>query len=418
MTVADQDQDVPSLGAAFAADPYPVYAALRARGPVVRVVYHGLPCWLVIGHGEARQLIDDRRLSLDAGNANQAARAVPWAAAAVGSNSAGLLSSDPPVHTRLRRLVSKAFTPRQVESLRPRVIEIAGELAGAFASQGWADLVGDFSAHLPAIVIMELLGVPAGRQEEFAANCDVFLTADPDKLPLLPAAIGGLRDYLDELVAAKRHSPQEDLLSQLVRVNDEGDQLSDTELRTMAFVLLLAGLETTASLIGNGMLALLLHPPQLARLRSDPALIGPAVEEMLRYAGPVVAVKIRHATEEIAVGGIVIGRGDPVVISVAAANHDPRRTPEPGTFDISRADQPQLAFGYGIHFCLGASLARLETAVAFTTLLRCCPDIKLACDPGDLSWRVSPVIHGLTRLPVTFTPQFGGPPFPRPARSL
>ena len=312
--------DLASLGPSFTADPFPVYARLRDQAPISRVVYHGLPTWLVVGHEEARQLIADRRLSLDPAHASDTVRAVPWVDQDIFGRPKGLLSSDPPDHTRLRRLVGKAFTPRQVEGLRPRVREVADELIGAFAGRGHADLVEDFGAQLPAIVIMELLAVPTGDRREFGANCDLFLSSDPDKLPLLPAAVADIMAYIEGLVHAKRERPGDDLLSQLILVRDRGDQLSEPEMQTLAFLLLLAGLETTASLIGSGTLALLRHPAQMAAVRSDPALIAPAIEEMLRYDGPVAGVKLRFATEEITVGDTVLSPGDPVVISVTAAS--------------------------------------------------------------------------------------------------
>jgi cytochrome P450 len=405
MTVPTQWQDVPVLDPAAIADPFPVYAALRDRGPVVAVSYLGLPAWLVVGDAEARQLIADRRLSLNPRHGTAEAAAVPWVGADLFEGPPGLLTSDPPDHTRLRRLVNQAFTPRQVERLRPRATAVAGELIDAFAGRGEADLIEDFAAQLPAVVIMELLGVPAAGRRDFSAWCELFLSGDPEKRPLVPGAIARLQHFIVELIQAKRRAPGEDLLSRLILARDEGDQLSDAELGKLTFLLLLAGLETTVNLIGNGMLALLRHPAQLAALRADPALLAPAVEEMLRYDGPVAAIKVRFALAEIVVGDTVIAPADPVLISVGAANRDPGRYPRAAEFDIGRADTAHLAFGHGIHFCVGAPLARLEARIAFGALLGRCADLRLACPPSELTWRVSPIIHGLTRLPVTFTPE-------------
>jgi cytochrome P450 len=395
--------DLPELGTDFTADPYPFYTAMRERGPVSKASYLGLPAWVVTGYDEVRQLIDDRRLSLNPENGTAAARAVPWVDPDLFGRSRGLLTTDPPDHTRLRRLINKAFTPRQVELLEPQVRKVTDELIDAIAHRAEADLVEDFAAQLPAIVIMELLGIPAAMRREFAANCDLFLSGDPAKLALLPEAIAAIQRDIQEQIAAKRRAPGQDLLSQLVLVRDEGDQLSDGELQTMSFLLLLAGLETTVHLIANGVLALLQHPEQMQALRSDPSLIGPAVEEIARYDGPVSAIKPRFAVQEIVIGDAVISSGDPVMLCVEAANRDPSRYARAEVFDISRADPGHLAFGYGIHFCVGAPLARLEARTALTALLDRFPDLRLGCDPAELTWRVSPVIHGLVRLPVALT---------------
>ena len=395
--------DLASRYPGFGVDPHPVYARLRDQQPVTRVVYHGLPCWLVTGREAAKQLLADPALSLDHRLASETVQAVPWVAPPIFGYARGLLNSDPPDHTRLRRLVSAAFTPRRVEELRPRVRQIADDLIDGFAPAGRADLINDFGVELAAIVIMELLGVAAPDRQQFNANCNLFLTSDPEEMTKIPAAVVWLQDFIADLVDVKRRDPGDDLLSKLVSVRDGGDRLTEDELRTLSFLLLLAGFETVSSLIGNGMLTLLGDPRLLATLRDDPLLVPVAVEEMLRHEGPAAAAKIRFAVKELVIGDAVLQPGDPVVISLSAANRDRGFHEDPDVFDLTRTD-PHLAFGYGIHFCLGAPLARMEAQIAFTTLLARCRDLRLACPPSELAWRASPIIRSLNRLPVLFTP--------------
>jgi cytochrome P450 len=395
--------DLGTLDPGFTRDPFPVYAALRGAGPVSRVVYHGLPCWLVTDWAQARRMLTDGSVSLDESAMPADARVVPWVAPVVFEDAKYLLRTEAPDHTRLRRLVSAAFTTRRVQQLEPRISEIARDLSDAFAQAGKADIIEDFGVHLPGIVIMELLGVPPVDRDRFSAQCHVFLSADPEDIRRLPAAIGWLRDYISGLVDSKRQQPGDDLLSALIAVHEEGERLSDGELRGMAFLLLLGGFETTVGLIGNGTLALLQHPQHLAALYADRSLIPAAIEEMLRYNGPVETMAVRFAARPIEVGGLLIKAGDPVLFSASAANRDPQCHRDPDRFDPTRTE-PHFAFGHGAHFCLGAPLARLEARIAFETLLERCPDLRLACEPAELSWRISPTVRGVHRLPVTFTP--------------
>jgi cytochrome P450 len=403
--MARNQLDVASLGSEFTADPYPALNRLREQAPVQRVVYHGLAAWLVTRFADVEAAYRDPRLSADrAANASEQARSVLWVSA---SDMIGLGESmifqDPPAHDRLRRLVSKAFTPRRVQNMRPRVHEITGELLDAVAPLGRADILNDFSLPLTGRVVMELVGVPPGDLAEFQRMSSLYLSTDPADREAVPGALIWMRDHIHALVETKQAAPAADLLSDLIAVRDEGDRLTTTELGAMMLILLMAGHETTANLIGNGLLTLLRQPDQMETLRADPSLIPTAVEEMLRYDGAVVAALPRYATEDLIIGGVDVRAGDTVLICVAAANRDPRRFDAPDSFDLRRGDAAHMGFGHGIHYCLGAPLARMEATIALTRLLKRLDDIKLAVPADELTWRITPNVRGLTHLPVTFT---------------
>ncbi|CDR15210.1 cytochrome P450 family protein [Streptomyces iranensis] len=391
-------QDLSALGADFVVNPYPVYARLRERGPVHRVRTDASgEFWLVVGHEEARTALTDPRLS------NDVRHSAAWqddGGNAIGRN---MVQTDPPHHTRLRGLVARAFTPARTEALRPRVRQVADELLDAMAPLGRADLVEDYALPLPLAVICELLGVPETDRKAFH---DWYLeSTDLTRPEAAGAAAQALTGYFAELIEAKRRSPGDDLLSALVRAMDgDGDALSDEEMLGMTFVLLVAGYETSANLISSGTLALLRHPEQLAALRADWSLLDGAIEEMLRYDGPVESAAFRFTREPVEIAGTTIPAGEPVGVVLAAGSRDPRRFAEPDRFDIRRAPRGHLAFGHGVHHCLGAPLARLEAAIAFRALLERCPDLALDADPAELAWRPSLMLRGLRRLPVRFTP--------------
>ncbi|MEW2521877.1 cytochrome P450 family protein [Actinacidiphila alni] len=388
--------DLHAAGEDFTADPYPVYARLRERGPVHRVrTPETGEMWLVVGYEEARAALADPRLS------KNWLSVMPDGAELAGFAS-HMLDSDPPRHTRLRKLVAREFTPRRVEALRPRVQAITDGLIDAMLPHGAADLVDALAFPLPMTVICELLGVPDLDREAFRGwSNEIVGPTGPDAEA---AAVTAMTSYLVELIEDKRcTAPRDDLLSALIRTRDEDDdRLSPEELVGMAFLLLVAGHETTVNLISNGMLALLRHPGQLAALRADPGLLDGAVEEMLRYDGPVETATWRFAGETLEIGGARITAGEPVLIALASGDRDPGRFPEPDTFDIRRRTQGHLAFGHGIHYCLGAPLARLEGRIAVRTLLERCPDLALAAAPTALTWRPGLLIRGVHKLPVTF----------------
>ncbi|GGS21949.1 cytochrome P450 [Streptomyces nojiriensis] len=385
---------------AFNADPYPFYAALRTAGPVHRLVLGGERTWLVVGHEEARQALTHPGLSKDWLGSELFASTLPVQAVAT-----SMLDTDPPRHTRLRRLVAREFTARRVESLRPRVQQITDGLLDAMAARPdrRADLIASFAVPLPMTVICELLGVPGLDRERFR-SWSGEIVAPPDGVGADPRAVAEMTAYLFELVAAKAADPGEDLLSALIRTRDEdGGRLSPDELIGMAFLLLVAGHETTVNLIGNGVRALLAHPGQLAELRADPdGLIDGAVEEMLRYDGPVQHATYRFAATDLELGGVTITAGSSVLVALAAADRDPARFAQPGpdVFDIRRTGPGHLAFGHGIHFCLGAPLARMEGRIALRALLERFPDLAGDPEAGPPDWFPGTLMRGVTRLPL------------------
>jgi cytochrome P450 len=312
-----------------------------------------------------------------------------------------MLNNNPPDHTRLRRLVAKAFTRRRVEQLAPRIRQITDELLDAVAGAGQVDLIDSFAYPLPITVICELLGVPAQRRPEFHDWSSVVVTGVLAGLELFKTASVAMVRLLRELIAAKRAAPSDDLLSALVAVRDGADQLSEDELTSMAFLLLVAGHETTVNLIGNGVLALLTHPEQLALLQTQPDRLEAAVEELLRFDGPLQVATLRLTTEPVVLGGVVIPAGDIVVPGLLAANRGPACIADPDTLDVTRTDNPHLAFGHGIHHCLGAPLARLEGRIALGSLLARFPRLRLAVPPEELTRRPSVLMHSLAALPVT-----------------
>ncbi|MFF4445059.1 cytochrome P450 [Streptomyces sp. NPDC001502] len=392
--------DLSAHADAFNTDPYPFYDALRTAGPVHRLTLGGERTWLVVGYEEARQALAHPGLSKNWLGSELFTSTTPVPAVAT-----SMLDTDPPHHTRLRRLVAREFTARRVESLRPRVQQITDELLDAMAARPdrRADLIASFAVPLPMTVICELLGVPGLDRQRFR-YWSGEIVAPLDGVGADPRAVEEMTAYLLELVAAKAQDPGEDLLSALIRTRDEdGGRLSPDELIGMAFLLLVAGHETTVNLIGNGLRALLAHPAQLAALRADPdGLIDGAVEEMLRYDGPVQHATYRFAAADLELGGVTITAGSSVLVALAAADRDPARFAQPGpdVFDIRRTGPGHLAFGHGIHFCLGAPLARMEGRIAVRALLERFPDLAGDPDAGPPDWLPGTLMRGVTRLPL------------------
>ncbi|MFD7256949.1 cytochrome P450 [Streptomyces sp. NPDC059874] len=391
--------DISANAADFNADPYSFYTRLREAGPVHRVAVSAAeyePTFLVVGHDEARQALNHPGLAKDWRSSGQ----FPDTLAA--ASNANMLESDPPHHTRLRRLVAREFTARRMEAMRPRVQQITDDLLDAMAArrERTADLVKALAFPLPMTVICELLGVPDLDRYRFSAWSREIVapsTGSPDG-----SVHRQLSGYLAELVEAKAKDPGEDLLSALIRTREEdGDALSPDEVIGMAFLLLVAGHETTVNLIGNGIRALLAHPDQLAALRADyDGLLDGAVEEMLRYDGPVQNATYRYAAEDVEIGDSVIPAGATVLVSLAAADRDPGRYEEPDTFDIRRAPQGHLAFGHGLHFCIGAPLARMEGRIAIRGLLERFPELEEDPAGGPPLWQRGSLMRGVSRLPV------------------
>jgi pimeloyl-[acyl-carrier protein] synthase len=318
-----------------------------------------------------------------------------------------MLFRDPPDHTRLRGLVSKAFTPRTIEVMRDHIQEIVDRLLGRALAQGGMDVIEDLAYPLPVTVICEMLGVPVGDHASIRGwSADIARSLDAIGLPSDQSIVDrgrvsrrALADYFRALVPERRAHPQPDLLSGLLAAEEQGDKLTEPEVIAMCLLLFIAGHETTVNLIGNGLLALLRHPDQLARVQGDAALIPNAIEELLRYDSPVQRTA-RIANTDVDLAGHRVGKGTMVVTALGAANRDPAQFAEPDRLDVTRRDVRHISFGYGIHFCLGAPLARVEGQIALGTLLRRAPRIALA-EPAP-EWRESSVLRGLKRLRVTF----------------
>ncbi|WP_128984199.1 cytochrome P450 family protein [Streptomyces roseicoloratus] len=388
--------DLGEYGADFTANPYPYYAKLRGAGPVHEVLTpDGMPAWLIVGYDEARAALADQRFSK---SFSSMGIALPEEEI-VGPN---LLIIDPPDHTRLRKLVAGEFTGRRVEALRPRIQELTDELLDAMAPNGRADLVDSFAFPLPITVICELLGVPAADRDAFRAWSNELVA--PTGAMTEQEAVEGVGGYLGELIEDKRAAgPADDLLSALIRTRaEDGDRLSLPELRALGYLLLIAGHETTVNLIANTVRALLTHPDQLAALRADFYLIDGTVEEGLRYDGPVETATLRFAAEPVPIGDAVIPAGAVVVVALASGARDPRRFPQPDAFDIRRDPRGHLAFGHGIHYCLGAPLARLEGKIAIRSLLERFPRLELDPRSGPYEWLPGMLVRGTRRLPVVW----------------
>ncbi|MGW3354784.1 cytochrome P450 family protein [Streptomyces bungoensis] len=387
--------DLGEFGDAFRRDPHPFYARLRAQGPVHRVRPPGADAdqttWLVVGYEEARAALADPRLAKDS---------TKIGTTFLDEELIGkyLLTADPPQHTRLRGLVARAFTVRRVERLRPRIQRITDDLLDEMLPRGRADLIDALAYPLPITVICELLGVPDMDRAEFRKTSTEVVA--PTSAQTEYDAVVRLAGYLTELIEDKRRAgPTDDLLSDLIRTTaEDGDRLSAEELRGLAYLLLIAGHETTVNLIGNGVLALLTHPGQLAALCADASLLDGAVEEMLRYEGPVETATFRFAAEPLEIGGTAIAPGESVLVGLTAAQRDDSRHPDPDRFDIRRDTRGHLAFGHGIHYCLGAPLARLEGRIAIGTLLERAPGLALDGEPGE--WLPGLLMRGVRSLPV------------------
>jgi len=390
------------LSEEFLREPGPLYEQLQAQGPIHHVrLPAGLRGWLITDYTVAKQVLADPTIRKDVHQIRRIIDTTHPGVHAMGSDMAEhMLNTDPPDHTRLRRLVAKAFTPRSVAALAPRIEDIADDLTAAMPTTGPVDLLSAFAFPLPITVICELLGIPAGDRDQFRAWTNIILFAGADSRESVLAAAGDMNAYLRTLIAHRRAHPGDDMLSGLVTTTDTDGNLTDTEVVSMTFLLLVAGHETTVNLIGNTMLTLLQDPERFATLRAHPDQIPAALEEHLRHLGPVHIATLRFTTEPVTLGDTTIGPDELVFVSLAAANRDPHRFARPELVDYDRDNPGHLAFGHGIHVCLGAPLARAEGTIAITRLLARCPHMSLATDPAALAWRTSSLIRGLDTLPV------------------
>ncbi|HEU0015215.1 MAG TPA: cytochrome P450 [Longimicrobium sp.] len=388
--------------AAFKADPFPFFARLREEAPAFRArLPNGKPAWLVTRYDDAVAALKDERLLKDPRTAARGGGKPPWVPGLLRPLTRNMLDLDGADHARLRRLVHKAFTPRRVEELRGRIERICERLLDDALRRGGFDLVSSYALPLPVTVIAELLGIPPedGRRFHRWSNRMVTVTSAAGLLRALPALWGFTR-YLRALVARRRTSPGDDLVSALVQAEEAGDQLDEDELLAMITILLIAGHETTVNLIGSGTLALLTHPGEMERLRGDASLLTSAVEELVRYTSPVMLATERYAAEDVELAGTPVPRGGQVLVALASANRDAHVFSDPDRLDLGREPNRHLAFGQGIHYCVGAPLARLEAQIALSALLRRAPGLRLRTSPGALRWKGGVFLRGLRELPV------------------
>lgn len=410
------EEALKTWGASDRDDPFPLFGEVRELGPVHPVTLaDGHDAWLVVGHDEAKLVLNDSRFSKDM----HAALALDGGVVAEGlpgpEFARHMLAVDPPDHTRLRRLVSSAFSTRRVEGLRPRVQAIVDDLLDALAHrdpEAPADLVAAFAFPLPFTVICELLGVPEGERTSLGQGLVAMLVPTPTPADYARAkeASDAVVAQLRRLVEAKHGAPGDDLVSGLIAARDGEERLDNQELLSTIFQLIVAGHDTTTTFIGNAVVALLGHPKQLELVRDDPDRIPAAVEELLRYDAPVPHSTFRYAAEAVEIGRRTIPAGAQVIVCLAAANHDGCRFADPERLDLERAQGRHLAFGHGIHHCLGAPLARLEGHLALGSLIRRFPRLRLAGERASLHWGHGDglVLRGLSELPV-----IPGPALPR-----
>jgi pimeloyl-[acyl-carrier protein] synthase len=387
-------------------DPYPIYRRLRERDPVHRSWL--MKGWVFTRHQDVLSVLHDARFSADERNAPNFAKALERARkkgllSEDEEFSPSMLRSDPPHHTRLRKLVSKAFTPRAIQDLEGKIQSLVQDRLDQVAPRGRMDVVHDLGIPLPVIVIAELIGVPREDQDRFRHWSDEvvrsigFSTIADERAS--QKAGRELRAYFQDIAEQRRREPRDDLMSGLLAAEEEGDRLSSEEVFSTLELLLIAGNETTTNLIGNGILALLRNPDQYERLHRDPSLIDSALEELLRYDGPVQATS-RIAKEDLEIGGVTVRRGQNALIVLGAANRDPSVFDEPEGLDLGRQQSAHLAFGHGVHFCLGSHLARLEARHAIGALVHRFASMKLAIDTPR--WKRNLILRGLESLPVRF----------------
>jgi cytochrome P450 len=405
----DFDLLLPMRSAGSLENPYPIYSVIRTARPVLEVPapsgFSGPGVWLLTRYRDVHGVLRDPRFSVERLRAPIVRDNLDRMPEFLRQSAQGLRSMlimDPPDHTRVRKLVNTAFTPKRIAALRGHIEAIVRELADAALAKGRFDLIHDIAEPLPAIVIAELLGVPAADHRQFRQWSSTLISAiasqDAETRRESVAAGQKIFAYLAEIIAARRREPQDDLISAMIHAQEESDALTDAELLATSNLLLLAGHETTTNLIGNGMLALLREPDEWRRLCADPALLPSAVEELLRFDGPVQAT-VRVTLEDVTIGDRKLPQGALVLVNIGAANHDPEIFENPDELDIARDPNPHLAFGFGTHFCLGAPLARLEATLAFEALIQRFPNLTLVDDRPE--YRPNPILRGLRRLELS-----------------
>jgi cytochrome P450 len=389
----------------FRANPFPIFKRWRDHQPVVPVKVLGSRAWLITRYDDVEAVLKDERLvknKLNARDPNKSYRDMPLPGF-VKPLQTNILDQDPPDHTRLRSLVHQAFLPRLMAQMQTRVHDLAHELIDTAQRKGEMDLIRDFAVEIPLVVICDMLGVPEKDRNKFHIWSKAMTNVGkPIDAILAMPSIYGMVQYLRRLFRHYRENPGDNLATMLVKAETENSSLSEDELIGMAGILLSAGHETTSGLIGNGVLALLNNPDQLERLKTEPALMKSAVEELVRFAPPVLMATSRYAREDYEISGTRISQGDTVYAMIGSANHDERKFDQPDKLMLDRSNNKHLGFGQGIHYCIGAPLARLEAGTAFQVLFERLPNLRLAVRPEELRWASGLVPRGLQSMPVKF----------------
>lgn len=391
--------------AAHKRDPFPFYAFLRKEAPVFEVRVPVLKrAWLVTRYDDVVLCLQDSsKFVKDPRTAGVGSRkSMPWwMPASLKSLSQNMLDMDDPAHRRLRVLINKAFGRARIDKLRNRTEKLAEGLVDQMCKKQNPDLIEDFALPLPLTVISELIGLPDESQMRVRRWSKAFLGSRSEfRMAMTLPMVFALMRYLRRLVATRRKDPRDDLVSALIAAEEGRDRLSESELIAMLVLLIIAGHETTVNLIGSGMLALMVNPSEKARLIGDFSLLGSAIDELLRFTAPVETATERYAAQDIDLHGTRIRRGDVILPVIASANRDAQKFAEPDRLDLGRKPNPHLAFGDGVHYCVGSHLAKMEAEVAFGCLLRRLPELRLACPAHELQWRATPIVRGLTSLPL------------------
>lgn len=393
---SSHSENVELFSPEFTRNPYPVYSKLRSMDPIHQVRFpDGQRGWLVTSYEDGTAVLKDPRFIKDF------SKLYGSSMDQMSVFTQNMLFSDPPDHKRLRGLAQKAFTPKMISGMRERIEEITDELLEQMGDKEQVDLIDEFAFPLPIIVICEILGVPSEDRDKFRRWSNSLIEGTSGEAGVsVYEHMTQFVQYLGQWFSKVREQPGEDLISKLIIAEEEGDRLTEKELYGVVSLLIIAGHETTVNLIGNTVLSLLAYPEQQRLLKENPELITQALEESLRFNGPVEFSTSRWANEDMEFQGKQFHRGDLVVVSLNGANHDPKRFTDPETFDLTREKSPHLAFGMGIHFCLGAPLARLEGEIALSKLLEKFPDLALAVDESELDWRPGMIVRGVKEIPL------------------
>jgi len=397
------------FGSDIVEKPFPIFTQMRAEGPVIPFESpneSSRRVWAVTRLSEAVQVLKDKRFTMkDPTSFQQEEQQATDRLVMPRIFSKSMIAVDDPDHRRLRGLVSKVFTPRYIESLRPHIQMIADELLDRVQDQGNMNLIEDYAYPLPINVISDMLGIPLEHRDQmrhWSAALSSYFSGSGSGSEKHLEHVQGFFSYVKELIEEKKRAPQNDLMSQLIQIEQEGEALNEQELLSTAGLLIFAGHETTSNLIGTGTLMLLDYPDQMQRLKADLSLVPSAVEELLRFNGPAFATLPRFATADIELGGQAIRHGDAIIALLGSANHDESQFTDPESLDIARSLNRHIAFGQGVHVCIGAPLARLEGEIAFTTLLNRMPNLRLNIPREAVTWQGDYRSHRLTSLPVVF----------------